>query len=106
MELSALLFALGVTSNYKGFHQTVAAAALAVERPEDMLLVTKAVYPVVARRYHTSWRSVERNIRRAADQAWAHRPDLLSQLAGRELTERPTAREFIAILAGGYGWLR
>ena len=99
MDLGKTLFRLGVTPNYKGYYQTLCATQLAAERPDSLTRVTKFLYPTVASRCSTSWQAVERNIRQATDLAWRRNPGLLSRLAGRELAEKPTAAQFIAILA-------
>lgn len=46
-----LLYSLGVTANYKGFLHTTYAVSLCMERQDRLLLVTKWLYPDVARRY-------------------------------------------------------
>lgn len=99
MDLGKTLLWLGVTPNYKGYHQTLCATRLAAEKPDSLMLVTKHLYPTVASRCSTSWQAVERNIRQATDRAWRCNPGLLSRLAGRELAQKPTAAQFIAILA-------
>lgn len=63
MDSYGLLYSLGVTANYTGFFHTTFALQLCVEQPERLLLVTKWVYPDVAKRYKTNWKAVERNIR-------------------------------------------
>lgn len=55
-----LLYSLGVTANYKGFLHTTYAVSLCMERQDRLLLVTKWLYPDVARRYGTNWKAVER----------------------------------------------
>ena len=57
-----LLYSLGATANHLGFFQTACAVRLAAQQPERLLLVTKWLYPEVAKHYHTNWRAVERNI--------------------------------------------
>ncbi len=100
-ELGNMLRMLGVTANYKCYSQTIFATSLAAQQPDSLLLVTKRLYPVVAREHQTTWQAVERNIRLAADKAWHCNPGLLSSLAGYPLAEKPTAAQFIAILAAG-----
>ena len=93
-----LLDRLGVTANYTGFFHTSYAVYLATQQPERLLLVTKWLYPEVARHYQTSWRCVERNIRAASAIAWRTNLPLLEELAHRPLPQRPTASTFLAIL--------
>lgn len=60
-----LLYRLGVTANYTGFFHTACAVSLCAKQPDRLLLVTKRLYPEVARQYRTNWKAVERNIRTA-----------------------------------------
>lgn len=96
-----LLRRLGVTANYKGFPYTAYAAALCDERPELLMMVTKNLYPQVARQYRTTWQAVERNIRTVAEVAWKRNPALLERMAGAALEEKPRCAEFISIVTTG-----
>lgn len=97
-DIYGVLRQLGITGNYKGFFQTAYAVYLAVRQPERLLLVTKWLYPEVAKHYETNWTSVERNIRTVAAMAWnQHRGDL-EELAQQPLPNRPSASTFLAIL--------
>lgn len=95
----ALLHRLGVTANYKGYSYTAYALTLCAEQPSWLLLVTKNLYPTVARRYRTTWQAVERNIRTVVGVAWARNPALLGQMADAPLAERPCCAQFLAIAA-------
>ncbi|MCI9479680.1 MAG: hypothetical protein HFI21_11815 [Lachnospiraceae bacterium] len=64
-EIYDLLYSLGVTANYTGFFHMASAIALCREQPGRLLLVTKCLYPEVAKQYNTNWKAVERNIRTA-----------------------------------------
>lgn len=70
MEIYELLYRLGVTANYTGFFYTAYAVQLCAEHPDRLMLVTKWVYPDVAKRYRTNWKAVERNIRTAGNVIW------------------------------------
>ena len=59
----SLLCQLGITANYNGFFHAAYAVSLAIQNPNRLRLVTKRLYPEVAKRYVTNWKSVERNIR-------------------------------------------
>lgn len=98
-----LLRKLGVTSNYKGFSYAAYAAALCAERPDLLLLVTKDLYPAVARQYRTTWQAVERNIRTVVGVAWRRNPAQLERMADTLLAERPVSAQFLAIVAAGLG---
>ena len=94
-----LLHRLGVTANYKGYSYAAYALALCTEQPDLLLLVTKNLYPAVAKRYGTTWRAVERNIRTVVAVAWSRNPALLGQLANDLLAKRPHCAQFLAIAA-------
>ena len=94
-----LLHRLGVTANYKGYSYTAYALALCTEQPDMLLLVTKCLYPAVAKRYQTTWKAVERDIRTVIGVAWARNPLLLGQIADCPLEERPRCAQFLAMAA-------
>lgn len=98
VTLCNLLYHLGVTSNYTGFFHTVYAVQLCVESPNRLLLVTKWVYPDVAKRYGTTWKAVERNIRTVISVIWKKNRPLLENLAYGVLAEKPCAAQFLAIV--------
>lgn len=97
-EIYRLLYRLGITANYVGFFHVSYAVYLAVCQPERLLLVTKHLYPDVAKRYGTTWQCVERNIRTVRNIAWESRPTLLEELARRPLTQKPSVSSFLSIL--------
>ena len=98
-EIYALLYRLGITANYIGFFHTSYAVYLAAQQPARLLLVTKWLYPEVAKHYATTWKCVERNIRTAVHIAWATSPELLEALAMHPLVQKPKAAKFLSILA-------
>ena len=78
-ELSAiydLLYRLGVTATYTGFFHT----------------------SEVAKRYGTSWRCGERNIRSVSVVAWSRSRTVLEELARAPLNAAPGTSRFLAIL--------
>lgn len=95
MELTALLFQLGITPNYKAYNQIISAISLALQDTGVLLFMTKRLYPAVAQKHATNWRAVERNIRHASERAWQCNPVLLSRLAGYSLTGSPTSSQFV-----------
>lgn len=62
-------------------------------------MVTKWLYPEVAKHYETACTRVEQGIRLSADTAWKTHPELLERLSHGPIREKPTASEFISILA-------
>lgn len=97
-KINSLLTSLGITSNYNGFHYISQAVLMTTSGMANLLLITKHLYPHIARLYNTSSKNVERNIRHAVEIAWRSNPELLCKLAGRKLDRKPTAGEFMAIL--------
>ena len=93
-----LLMKLGVTPNYTGFFQTAFALKLIRQDPDVLQMVTKSLYPAVARQFGTNWKAVERNIRSTALMAWHRNPELVNYLAGYPLPDRPKPAQFMAIL--------
>lgn len=98
-KIYTLLYQLGLTANYTGFFYTSYAVYLAAQQPERLLLVTKWLYPEVAKHCATTWKCVERNIRTAVDVVWGSNPELLEALARHPLSKKPKVSEFISILA-------
>ena len=64
-----------------------------------LLLVTKWLYPDVAKRYGTNWKAVERNIRTVITVVWEQNRAMLEGLARRPLLQRPCAAQFLSILS-------
>ena len=98
-----LLYRLGMTANYIGFFHTSYAVLLCAKQPERLLLVTKWLYPEVAKRYRTKWTTVERNIRTAGDIIWWENRPLLEQLAHRSLEQKPRNVQLLSILSNSLG---
>ncbi len=98
-EIYTLLYQLSLTANYTGFFHTAYAVHLAVQQPERLILVTKWLYPEVAKHYATTWKCVERNIRTTVDVVWDSNVERLEALARHPLSKRPSVSEFISILA-------
>ena len=93
-----LLYQLGVTANYTGFFHVAYAVALCEEQPDRLLLVTKWLYPEIAKQYGTNWKAVERNIRTVSDVIWLKNRPLLEELAQRQLKQKPRNAQLLAIL--------
>ena len=98
-ETFYLLHKLGITANYSGYFYTATAVALVHRQPDRLLLVTKWLYPDIARQHKTTWQCVERNIRTVIALAWERNPALLADLAGYPLANKPNVGQFIAFLS-------
>lgn len=98
LAICRLLIRLGGSPNFKGFWQCAQAVDLSIREPTRLTLVTKWLYPDVAKPFHTTWPAVERNIRTLRDLVWEKQPELLSEIAGFTLISRPKVASFLAIL--------
>ncbi len=105
MTISELLSRLGITANYKGFFYIMSSVELCLQDHECLHLVTKCVYPEVAKRYGTDWRAVERDIRKAVELIWSRSRDALEGLARAPLPRKPGNAQFLAILTLAMGGL-
>ncbi|MCI8293899.1 MAG: sporulation protein [Hespellia sp.] len=94
-----LLYQLGITANYIGFFHTAYAVLLCAEQPEQSLMMTKWLYPEVAKQYGTNWKAVERNIRRVNEIIWNESRPLLEELAHKHLAQKPRNAQLLSILA-------
>lgn len=90
---------LGIPPGYRGTRQAACAVALALREPDSLRLVTKRLYPAVARALHDTPAEVERNIRTLLKVLWEQNPQPLRTLAGSPLPCRPTASQFLAFAA-------
>lgn len=94
-----LLIRLGVTENYKGFQYAAYAICICAEEQDRLLLVTKRLYPDVAKRFGTTWPAVERDLRTVIDVAWKHNSGLLTYLSQSTLEKKPPCARFLSILS-------
>ena len=97
-EVRELMERLGITLNYKGFYYAVYAVCLAVEKPERLLLVTKWLYPEVARYYETTVNAVERDIRTVVGIIWRENRKALEEIFRCRITAKPTVSQFLAMI--------
>lgn len=95
-----MLCRLGATANYRGFSYTAYAVLLCVQQQDRLLLVTKWLYPDVAKRYGTNWKAVERNIRTVITVVWEqNRAWLEGTGPPSRLLRSPCAAQFLSILS-------
>lgn len=97
-RIVAVLQELGITPNYKGFHQFAIALQLCMENPERLTLVTKLLYPDVAEQCHTKWTAVERNLRAMTDIIWKESRAWLDIASHRKLKKKPCVGQMLSIL--------
>lgn len=99
MNISYLLWKLGISSQYLGYHCIERSIYLALEDPERLTMLTTWLYPDVAKIFHKSPKCIERNIRTVVNVCWEHSDrNFLNELAGYPLTQRPTNGQFISMI--------
>ena len=98
VTLRRMLLKLGATPRYIGFDYLIYAVTLSLNNRQYLLSVTKELYPTVAKHYHTTIYSVERDIRTVITAIWKRNPNYLQTIAGYPLEKKPSVGEFIAIL--------
>ncbi len=89
----------GVTEKYKGFNATVDGVLFIIEVQEMPIKITKDLYPALARKYHTSIRNIEHNMRWITTMCWEKNRKRLEEMAGYPLDSAPGNKEFLSILA-------
>ena len=95
-----ILRKIGMKSNYTGYSYFAYGIALTVSNSAYSLNVTKGLYTDIAIQYGVSRTCVEAALRTLIRSYWNQYDDsILSELLGYPLYERPTASEFISILA-------
>jgi two-component system response regulator (stage 0 sporulation protein A) len=100
MAVTEILHFIGMPAHIRGYRYMREAILMAVNDPNAAALVTKYIYPGIAKKYGTSSSKVERAMRHALEIAW-------ERGLGSSLTElifpakdiKPKNSEFIASLA-------
>lgn len=99
-EIYELIHRLGIKRTYMGYYHLATAIYLVIENEERLLYIHKWLYAEVARMHNTTPYCVERNIRTVKNHLWkkGHR-ELLTEIAGCPIEEKPSNSEFIDILS-------
>lgn len=99
-----ILTQMGMPNHVKGFRYTVEAIRLAVEDPEILDMITKRLYPSVAKAFGTTGSRAERAIRHAIELVWERIDfDMVQEHFGCSIDPskgKTTNSEFIARIAG------
>lgn len=102
-QVERLLRSLHIGGTLCGLQYLTYAIAKTVRDPEATRYITKELYPEIAHRLNTSTSRVERGIRTAVTYSWKHAPrEVLDEVAGYHLTQRPTNSEFIDFAAAHF----
>lgn len=106
-DLTTLLIDIGIPASLSGYTYLREAIRLVIDTgmtPDGML--SKQIYPVIAKKHGKSMASIEKAIRTAIETAWIRgRTDLLDRLFGYTVSAqrgKPTNTEFIAMIADRY----
>lgn len=95
-----LLRRLGFSGKLRGFRYLTTAIAQTAIEPDRIFLITKSLYPDIARQYETTASKVERTMRHSIRRFWEHDGrEALDRVANIHLTQRPTNSELIDLLA-------
>ncbi len=98
-EIERLLRSLGIGATYRGYRYLNYGIRLCLIDEDYLLSVSKLLYPQIAKYFHTSSSSVERDIRTVVKVCWERgNITLLQEIALRPIHTRPTSGEFLDIL--------
>lgn len=98
-EVYGLIRKLGATSKYKGYYYVAEAVEMAQTIQERPVKITKDIYPILARKHKSTPSNVEHNIRTLINLCWISHKEVLEEIAGCTMEDKPTNSEFIDILA-------
>ena len=98
-KIYGIIRKLGVTSKYKGYFFVADAIELAMNSQGKPILITKDIYPYLARKYKTTPMNIEHNIRTVINVCWETNKARMDEIAGYPLTYKPTNSEFIDMIA-------
>ena len=94
---------MGVPAHIKGYSFLRQSIIMAIEDPEVISLVTKRLYPDIAKANGTTASRVERAIRHAIEVAWDRgNVEVMNEYFGYTINNmrgKPTNSEFIAMIA-------
>ncbi len=102
-RVTAILHNMGVPAHIKGYSFLRQSIIMATEDPDVISLVTKRLYPDIAKLNKTTASRVERAIRHAIEVAWDRgNVDVLNEYFGYTINNmrgKPTNSEFIAMIS-------
>lgn len=102
-RVTEVIHDIGVPAHIKGYQYLRCAIMMVVENPSIINMVTKALYPDVAKEYKSTASRVERAIRHAVEVAWERgNLETLQKYFGYTVSAhkgKPTNGEFIALIA-------
>ena len=100
-QAGKIILSAGIPVNYSAYDYFCLAVCMVAEDQNRLSLLTKSVYPDIAKMRGCSAANVQRNMHTALTAAWTKRHDSLQQLyfrlSGRTFSRRPTPGEFIGL---------
>ena len=101
--VTGIIHEIGVPAHIKGYQYPREAIIIAVNDMDVINVITKVLYPQVAKTFQTTPSRVERAIRHAIEVAWDRGDlDTLQRFFGYTVSNtkgKPTNSEFIALIA-------
>ncbi len=101
--VTEIMHQIGVPAHIKGYHYLREAIILSIKNSDILNLVTKLLYPTIAKTHGTTPSRVERAIRHAIEVAWDRGDiDVLNSYFGYTIQSqrgKPTNSEFIAMIS-------
>ena len=102
MKLDDFLFYCRISRTYKGYRYIKYAIELINEMEEDEILITKDIYPSIAKKFYTSTTVVESDIRTVVRHLFNEQKDILKPIFGYILNKCPSNAQFLDALAFAY----
>ena len=96
--LKYYLHLLGITPNSNGYHYFVDALSMAEEDPWKLTLITKLIYPEIAKNHKTSISAVEKSLRSVKNHMWETDKCLVCKICQMNFSQRPTVSTLLACL--------
>lgn len=107
MKIDDFLFICRISLRYKGYRYIKYAIELINEVEDDEIyLITKDIYPTIAKKFHTSTTVVESNIRTVVRHFFNEQKDIIKPIFGYIPNKCPSNAQFLDALAFAYRELR
>ena len=102
-QVTRILHRIGIPAHIKGYSFLRFAVITVIKDPNALDVVTKRLYPIIAKEFGTTVTRVERAMRHAIDMAWSRgNNEAQQELFGYKMQGghgKPTTSEFIALIA-------
>lgn len=103
MKIDDFLFYCRISRTYKGYQYIKYAIELINEMEEDEIyLITKDIYPPIAKKFNSSTTVVEKNIRTVTNNLFNEQKDILKPIFGYIPNKCPSNAQFLDALAFTY----